>query len=49
VHARRDGRNVYYRVRPQGLKPLVDWITHYRAFWTEHAERLEHLLETIDE
>lgn len=48
VRARRDGRMVYYRVDPRGLEPLVDWITHYRAFWTEHVERLERLLEKMD-
>lgn len=48
VTNRRDGRCVYYRVEPQGLKPLVDWIAHYRAFWTEHVDRLERLLETMD-
>jgi len=49
VRARRDGRCVYYRVAPRGMKPLIDWIAHYRAFWTEHVERLEALLETMDE
>jgi len=49
VNARRDGRRVYYRVRPRGMKPLIDWIAHYRVFWTEHVERLEQLLETMDE
>ena len=49
VNARRDGRCVYYRVRPSGMKPLLDWIAHYRAFWTEHIERLEQLLEKLDE
>ena len=49
VNGRREGRNVYYRVEPQGLKPLVDWIAHYRAFWTEHVDRLERLLEKMDE
>ncbi|MES2123380.1 MAG: metalloregulator ArsR/SmtB family transcription factor [Gemmatimonadota bacterium] len=48
VHGRREGRNVYYRVEPRGMKPLIDWITHYRAFWTDHAARLEHLLEKMD-
>lgn len=48
VNARREGRRVYYRVEPKGLKPLIDWIAHYRAFWTERAERLEHLLEDLD-
>lgn len=49
VSGRRDGRCVYYRVEPRGLKPLVDWITHYRAFWTERVDRLERLLEKMDE
>ena len=48
VNRRRDGRKVYYRVEPRGMKPLIDWISHYRAFWTEHVDRLEHLLETMD-
>jgi DNA-binding transcriptional ArsR family regulator len=49
VHARREGRCVYYRVRPRGMKPLIDWIAHYRAFWTEHVHRLEQLLDRMDE
>jgi DNA-binding transcriptional ArsR family regulator len=48
VNRRRDGRNVYYRVEPKGMKPLIDWIAHYRAFWTDHVSRLEHLLEKMD-
>ncbi len=49
VNGRREGRRVYYRVEPDGLKPLVDWITHYRAFWTDRVGRLERLLENMDE
>ena len=49
VNGRRQGRLVYYRVQTRGMKPLIDWIAHYRAFWTEHVGRLEQLLETIDE
>ncbi len=48
VNGRREGRCVYYRVEPRGLKPLVDWITHYRAFWMERVDRLERLLERMD-
>jgi DNA-binding transcriptional ArsR family regulator len=48
VNGRREGRCVYYRVEPRGMKPLVDWIAHYRAFWTEHVGRLERLLEKMD-
>jgi DNA-binding transcriptional ArsR family regulator len=48
VNARREGRMVYYRVESRGMKPLIDWIAHYRAFWTDHVDRLERLLEKMD-
>ncbi|NUP12651.1 MAG: winged helix-turn-helix transcriptional regulator [Polyangiaceae bacterium] len=48
VNGRREGRCVYYRVEPMGLKPLVDWIAHYRTFWAERMDRLEQLLEKMD-
>jgi DNA-binding transcriptional ArsR family regulator len=49
VTGRRQGRLVYYRVEPRGLQPLLDWVAHYRAFWTEHVDRLQHLLERMDD
>ena len=49
VHGRREGRNVYYRVEPRGMKPLIDWIAYYRGFWAERVDRLEKLLEKMDE
>lgn len=49
VHARRDGRLVYYSVEPKGLKPLVDWIAHYQAFWVDRIQRLDDLLKELDE
>src|SRR3954470_14739237 len=49
VNGRREGRCVYYRVDPRGMKPLIDWIAHYRAFWTERVGRLEQLLTRMDE
>src|ERR1044072_4986347 len=49
VSGRREGRCVYYRVEPRGMKPLIDWIAHYRAFWTGHVDRLEKLLERMDQ
>ena len=48
VKDRREGRCAFYRVDPRGMKPLIDWIAHYRAFWTEHVDRLERLLEDMD-
>ncbi|MEY3210103.1 MAG: hypothetical protein RIT28_584 [Pseudomonadota bacterium] len=49
VVSRREGRLVYYRVEPHGMKPLIDWLTHYRFFWSERAARLEQLLNRMDE
>jgi DNA-binding transcriptional ArsR family regulator len=48
VKARREGRCVYYRVEPRGMKPLIDWIAHHRAFWTERVGRLEQLLDKLE-
>ncbi len=49
VSSRREGRRVYYRVEPNGMKPLIDWIAHYKAFWPEHISRLDQLLAEMDE
>ena len=49
VSQRRHGRLAYYRVAPKGLRPLVDWITRYEAFWTDRVGRLQALLEEMDE
>ena len=48
VKARREGRQVFYEVEPRGLSPLVDWISHYQAFWKDRLGRLEQLLEKMD-
>jgi DNA-binding transcriptional ArsR family regulator len=49
VSERREGRLVYYRVEPDGLRPLIDWLAHYRAFWPERLDRLRALLKEMDE
>jgi DNA-binding transcriptional ArsR family regulator len=48
VAERPEGRNVYYRAEPQGLAPLVDWMSHYGAFWRERFADLRTLLKEID-
>ncbi len=48
VVGRREGRRVYYRVEPRGMRPLVDWISRYRVFWVNRLSRLEKLLEKMD-
>jgi DNA-binding transcriptional ArsR family regulator len=48
VKERREGRLVYYRVNPKGLKPLIHWIAHYQAFWLQRIDRLKALLEEME-
>jgi DNA-binding transcriptional ArsR family regulator len=49
VSERRDGRLVYYRINPRGLRPLIDWLTHYQAFWSDRIDRLQDLLKEMEE
>jgi len=48
VVERPDGRKVFYRARPEGLAPLVDWMSHYGTFWRERFADLRSLLKEID-
>ena len=48
VAERPEGRNVYYRARPEGLEPLFDWMNHYGVFWRERFANLRSLLKEID-
>ena len=48
VAERPEGRNVFYRAEPQGLAPLVDWMSHYGVFWRERFANLRTLLKEID-
>src|SRR3954471_7009180 len=48
VAERPEGRNVYYRAQPEGLEPLVDWMSHYGVFWRERFANLKTLLQEID-
>ena len=48
VAERAQGRNVYYRAEPEGLAPLVDWMSHYGVFWRERFANLRALMKEID-
>jgi DNA-binding transcriptional ArsR family regulator len=48
VAERPEGRKVYYRAQPEGLEPLVDWMSHYGVFWRERFANLKTLLKEID-
>ncbi|MDB5219113.1 MAG: transcriptional regulator [Myxococcaceae bacterium] len=48
VAERPEGRNVYYRAQPEGLAPLVDWMSHYGVFWRDRFANLRTLLKEMD-
>ena len=48
VLERPEGRKVYYRAQPEGLEPLIDWMSHYGSFWQERFASLRSLLKEID-
>src|SRR5690349_21434854 len=41
VVERREGKFTYYKVAPLGLRPLINWIEHYQAFWLDRTQRLK--------
>ena len=49
VRDRRDGRQTHYSAQPQGLVPLIDWMSLYGAFWRDRFDRLEALLNRMDQ
>lgn len=49
VRDRRQGRETHYSARPQALVPLIDWMRLYCAFWRDRFDRLETLLNRMDQ
>jgi DNA-binding transcriptional ArsR family regulator len=49
VRNRRQGRETHYSAEPKALKPLFDWLGLYAAFWREKLDRLEDLLNRMDQ
>ena len=48
VAERPEGRKVYYRAKPEGLRPLADWLSFYERFWTDRLNVLDQLLREDD-
>ena len=48
VSERPEGRKVFYRANPQGLKPMLEWMTRYAVFWSQRVDKLERLLREED-
>ena len=49
VTEKRHGRERRYRLVPERLSPVRDWIAHYERFWDVHLERLQEQLSKRSE
>ena len=49
VRDRREGRQTHYSAQPQSLAPLIQWMSLYSAFWRDRLDRLETLLNRMDQ
>lgn len=45
VQTRADAQRRLYRIRPEPLAELDDWLATYRQLWTKHLDRLEDHLD----
>jgi DNA-binding transcriptional ArsR family regulator len=46
VEVRPDAQRRLYRIRPEPLAELDDWLEPYRRLWTTHLDQLEDHLES---
>ena len=44
VNEQRHGRERRYRLVPEGLGPVRQWIAHYERFWDDRLQRLQKVL-----
>lgn len=49
VDVRDEGRQRVYRLNPQALKPIHDWVAGYQHLWEERFDLLEDVLEDLKE
>jgi DNA-binding transcriptional ArsR family regulator len=45
VTEQRHGRERRYRLAPERLGPVREWLRHYERFWDDHFDRLARHLE----
>jgi DNA-binding transcriptional ArsR family regulator len=49
VDVRTHGQQRIYRVRPEPLREVDEWLRPYRQLWASRLDALEQHLETMDE
>ncbi len=47
VKERRVGRQRLYRVNPERLKPIFDWVSPFERFWSDKFDRLDEVLQEL--
>ena len=47
VEARVDAQRRVYRLRPEPLQEIDDWLIPYRRFWSKHVDALEAHLDRV--
>lgn len=45
VAVHKDGQRRLYRLNPQELKPVHDWIQNFERFWTGHLDTIKEAAE----
>ena len=48
VEVRSDAQRRLYRVRPEPLREIADWLEPYRALWSSRLDDLERHLDRMD-
>jgi DNA-binding transcriptional ArsR family regulator len=47
VSVRHDGRQRFYRVNGERLKPIHDWVATFEQFWTHQLDRIKARAEDL--
>ncbi len=45
---RRQGRETFNKLHPEGLKPVTDWLNYFDQFWDTHLSALQSTLTQKD-
>ncbi|MFP3361319.1 transcriptional regulator, partial [Planococcus sp. SIMBA_143] len=45
VRGEKIGREKIYRLQPEPLAELKDWLAYYEQFWTNKFTKLKHMVE----
>lgn len=44
----KDGRQIYYQLEVEKMKEVDEWLEQFRTIWEHRYDRLDHLLDTLN-